>query len=159
MLNGDSNGNHKRKREGAVEPRNAFLTSSAVSHHSQLFPSKSTPRELHSSGLEFSNEPFSWCTHTVLDYFLFPKYPCSVIKCRSVATRALTNCVPLFCFSFASFLFLLFPSISIDVGVFLLFPNGFLLCDHRLDFWDRLMWEFNQNQSTQWLAICNVIFV
>ena len=32
----------------------------------------------------------------------------------------------------------LFPSTSIDVGatngVFLLFPNGFLLCDHGLDF-------------------------
>ena len=36
------------------------------------------------------------------------------------------------------FSFFLFPSISIDVGattgVFLLFPNGFLLCDHGLDF-------------------------
>ena len=45
---------------------------------------------------------------------------------------------------FASFLFLLFPSISIDAGgtttgVFLLIPNGFLLCDHGLDFLDRLM--------------------
>ena len=34
--------------------------------------------------------------------------------------------------------FLFFPSISIDVGattgVFLWFPNGFLLCDHGLDF-------------------------
>ena len=58
--------------------------------------------------------------------------------CRTVATRALTNRVPRFCFSFASFLFLLFPSISIDAGattgVFLLFPNGFLLGDHGLDF-------------------------
>ena len=46
------------------------------------------------------------------------------------------------------FYFLLFPSISINVGatngVFLKFPNGFLLCGHGLDFWDRLMWEFNQ---------------
>ena len=36
------------------------------------------------------------------------------------------------------FLFLFIPSISIDVvattGVFLLFSNGFLLCDHGLDF-------------------------
>jgi len=35
------------------------------------------------------------------------------------------------------FLFLLFPGISIDVGatngVFLLYPKGFLLCDHGLD--------------------------
>ena len=39
---------------------------------------------------------------------------------------------------FASFLFLLLPSISIDVGattgVFTLFSTGFLLCDHGLDF-------------------------
>ena len=51
--------------------------------------------------------------------------------------------MPLFVFSFASFLLLLFPSISIDVGatngVTLLFPNGFLLCDHGLDFLDRLL--------------------
>ena len=52
--------------------------------------------------------------------------------CRSVATRALTNCVPSFCFSFASFLFLLFPSKSIDVGatngicIFSCFKMGFL---------------------------------
>ena len=42
------------------------------------------------------------------------------------------------CFSLLHFLFLLFPGISIDVGatngVFLLFPNGFLLCDHGLEF-------------------------
>ena len=58
--------------------------------------------------------------------------------------RALTNCVPRFYFSFASFLFLFFPSISIEdvgatAGVFLLFPNEFLLCDHRLDFLGRLI--------------------
>ena len=48
------------------------------------------------------------------------------------------------------FIFLLFRSIYLDVGattgVFLLFPNGFLLCDHGLDFWDRLMMrEFSQS--------------
>ena len=64
--------------------------------------------------------------------------------CRSVAKRALTNFVPLFCFSFSPlFIFIFaFPSISIDVGatngVYLLFPNGFLLCDHGLDFLDKL---------------------
>ena len=33
-----------------------------------------------------------------------------------------------------------------------LFPNGFLLCDHGLDLWDRLMCEFNQsiNQPLLW---------
>ena len=62
----------------------------------------------------------------------------------SVARRALTNCVPRFCFLFLlPFYLLLYPSISIDVGattgVFLLFPNEFLLCNHGLDFCDTLM--------------------
>ena len=39
--------------------------------------------------------------------------------------------------------FLLFPSISIDVGatsgVFLLFANWFILCENGLEFLDRLM--------------------
>ena len=52
--------------------------------------------------------------------------------------RALTNCVTLFVLLLLHFNFLLFPSISIDVGatngVFLKFPNGFLLCGHGLDF-------------------------
>ena len=28
----------------------------------------------------------------------------------------------------------------------ILFPDGFLLCDHGLDFLDHLMWEFNQSK-------------
>jgi len=50
----------------------------------------------------------------------------------SVARRALTNCVPRFCFLFLlPFYLLLYPSISIDVGAttgaFSLFSNMFLL--------------------------------
>ena len=61
--------------------------------------------------------------------------PCFVVL---VATRALTNCVPRLCFLFLHPLyFLLYPSLSIDVGattgVFSLFSNRFLLCDHGLD--------------------------
>ena len=63
-----------------------------------------------------------------------------VLVCRSVARRP----SPTVCLFSASlllhFLFLLFPSISIDDvgatnnGVFLLFPKVFLLCDHGLEF-------------------------
>ena len=54
-------------------------------------------------------------------------------------TYVLTNYVPRFSVSFLFyFCSLLFPSISIGhmgatTGVFLLFPNGFLLCDHGVD--------------------------
>ena len=53
----------------------------------------------------------------------------------------------------------LFPSIFCPIAVFSVYgeyvvrsflPNGvFLPCDHGLDFWHQLMWEFNQsiNQS------------
>ena len=36
------------------------------------------------------------------------------------------------------------------VFFFSLFPNGFLLCDHELDLWDRLMCEFNQSINQYW---------
>ena len=74
----------------------------------------------------------------------------------SSPTMCLVFLFPFFCFLFI--LFLLFPSISIDdmgatsggfffwIFLFLsLSPNGFLLCDHGLDLWDRLMCEFNQS--------------
>ena len=83
---------------------------------------------------------FCFLSGVLSPHCCFASFAELVHVCRSVATRALTNCVPRFCFSFASFLFLYFPSISIIVvgattGVFLLFPNGFLLFDHRLDFY------------------------
>ena len=65
--------------------------------------------------------------------------PCLLFSCHTCTHQLCALFLFLFCF----ILFLLFPSISIDVGattgVFLLFPNGFLLCDHGLDFSDRLM--------------------
>ena len=60
------------------------------------------------------------------------------------------------CASFFCFLFILLLLFSEYIyrwyGCYFcssLFPNGFLLCDHGLDLWDRLMCEFNQsiNQS------------
>ena len=83
--------------------------------------------------------------------------PNSLNQARFQHMSSPTMCL-VFLFPFLIFIFLLFPSTSIDdmgatSGVFFLwiflllslFPNGFLLCDHGLDLWDRLMCEFNQS--------------
>ena len=65
--------------------------------------------------------------------------PCLSFSCHTCPHQLCASFLFLFCF----ILILVFPSISIAVGattgVVLLFPNGFLLCDHGLDFLDRLM--------------------
>ena len=66
-------------------------------------------------------------------------------------------CIVFLFFSFFCFLYmiwvllLVFFSFGSFFFFFSLFPNGFLLCDHGLHLWDRLMCEFNQsiNQYNQ----------
>ena len=42
--------------------------------------------------------------------------------------------------------------VGATTGVFGLFSNGFLLCDHGLDLWDGLiMWEFNESINHAWI--------
>ena len=53
--------------------------------------------------------------------------------------------LPTYWFAVAEFRFFRVYMILMVVLLLLLilFPDGFLPCDHGLDFWDQLMWEFN----------------
>ena len=46
----------------------------------------------------------------------------------------------------------------LGLSFFSLFPKEFLLCDHGLDFWDRLMCEFNPKYIYIPNAICHFTF-
>lgn len=87
--------------------------------------------------------------------------PASVLFCRSL--MPLRSCLSFsrqhsdsqkhsYSFSYYNFSFL-FPNIlyiwmeALLLVLFLLLPNGVLLCDHRLDFLDRLMGKLIQTQS------------